>query len=303
MKFHGLGRGLESLIPRSTPESQQQNSANKNEEQPRQKESVFLIETDKIKENPLQPRRDFDETELKSLANSIREHGILQPIIVTKLEEENRSGIKVSYELIAGERRLKAAVIAGLDFVPVIIRKKTENKEKLELALVENIQRADLNGMERARSFERLAKEFNLTQVQIAEKMGCSRELIANTIRLLQLPIEIQKAIEAGKISEGHGRSILSVSDDNRRMALYNEILAKNLTVRAVESLSRQIMGVSKRININDLDPESKALESRLEDFLGTRVKLAKTGNQGRILIEFYSPEELNAILDKIFKL
>ncbi len=303
MKFHGLGRGLESLIPRSTPESRQQNSANKNEEQPRQKESVFLIETDKIKENPLQPRRDFDEAELKSLANSIREHGILQPIIVTKLEEENRSGIKVSYELIAGERRLKAAVIAGLDFVPVIIRKKTENKEKLELALVENIQRADLNGMERARSFERLAKEFNLTQIQIAEKMGCSRELIANTIRLLQLPIEIQKAIETGKISEGHGRSILSVSDDNRRMALYNEILTKNLTVRAVESLSRQIMGISKRVNKNDLDPESKVLESRLEDFLGTRVKLAKTGNQGRILIEFYSSEELNAILDKIFKL
>ena len=299
MKFSGLGRGLESLIPRSMP-NQQQNIAEKNAEQPRQKESVFLIEIDKIKENPLQPRRDFDNAELKSLADSIREHGILQPIIVTKLEEENQAGIKVSYELIAGERRLKAAALAGLDFIPVIIRKKTENKEKLELALVENIQRSDLNGMERARSFERLAKEFNLTHNQIAEKMGCSRELIANTIRLLQLPVEIQKAIEAGKISEGHGRSILSVSDDNRRMALYNDILTKNLTVRAVESLSRQIMGVSKRVKESALDPEFKVFESRLEDFLGTRVKLAKNGDKGNILIEFYSSEELNSIIDTI---
>ncbi|MDO8742961.1 MAG: ParB/RepB/Spo0J family partition protein [Candidatus Azambacteria bacterium] len=299
MKFHALGRGLESLIPKSASVNQNQNAKNQNSEQPRQKESIFLIEVDKIKENPLQPRRDFDEAELRSLADSIREHGILQPIIVTKLEKENQSGIKVSYELIAGERRLKAAAMAGLDFVPVIIRKKTENREKLELALVENIQRADLNGMERARSFERLANEFNLTHNQIAEKMGCSRELIANTIRLLQLPVEIQKAIEAGKISEGHGRGILAV-DDSKRFALYNEILAKNLTVRAVETLSRQIMGISKRVKHNVLDPEFKILESRLEDFLGTRVKLTKADEKGQILIEFYSSEELNSILEKI---
>lgn len=291
MKFSGLGRGLESLIPKSAPDKEIQH-----------KESVFLIEVDKIRENPLQPRRDFNETELKSLADSIREHGILQPLIVTKIEEEIPSGMKVSYELVAGERRLKAAEMSGLNFVPAIIRQKTEDKEKLELALVENIQRTDLNAIEKARGYERLAKEFGLMQKQIAEKVGQSRELIANTIRLLQLPIEIQKAIESGKISEGHGRAILTLDDNNQRQALFNEILTKNLSVRAVETLGRQIKGVSKRIKENTVDPETKVLESRLEDFLGTRVKLAKSGSRGRILIEFYSSEELNAILDKILK-
>ena len=302
MKFSGLGRGLESLIPKSAPLNQQQSARGRDDEKLREKESVFLIETDKIKENPFQPRRDFNEEELKSLADSIREHGILQPLIVTKIEEEIPSGIKVCYELISGERRLKAAGIAGLNFIPAIIRPKTEAKEKLELALVENIQRADLNAIEKARGYERLIKEFGLTQKQIGEKVGQSRELIANTIRLLQLPVEIQKAIEAGKISEGHGRAILALADDNQRLALFKEVLAKNLSVRAVEILGRQIKGVSRRINSGAIDPETKILESRLEDFLGTRVKLAKSGGRGRILIEFYSPEELNSILDKILK-
>jgi len=297
-KFSGLGKGLESLIPKTAPTK----SESVSQENLKAKESVFLIEVNKIRENPLQPRRDFNEIELKSLADSIREHGILQPLIVTKIEEEIPSGIKVSYELVAGERRLKAAGMSGLNFVPAIIRQKTEDKEKLELALVENIQRADLNAIEKARGYERLTKEFGLTQKQIAEKVGQSRELIANTIRLLQLPIEIQKAIEIGKISEGHGRAILTLSDDNQRLVLFNEILTKNFSVRAVETLGRQIKGVSKRIKENTVDPETKVWESRLEDFLGTRVKLAKSGNRGRILIEFYSSEELNAILDKILK-
>lgn len=258
------------------------------------------MEVDKIKPNPLQPRRDFDETELRSLADSISEHGILQPLIVTKVEEANSSGIKVSYELVAGERRLKAAKISGLNFVPVIIRKKTENKEKLELALVENIQRANLSPMERARSFDRLAKEFDLTHNQIAEKMGCSRELISNTIRLLQLPREVEKALEAGQISEGHARTLLALDTDAQKISLMKEILAKNLSVRAVESLGRQMKGVSKKIKDNVTDPEFKALESRLEDFLGTRVKLAKEGDLGKIYIEFYSSEELNSIINKI---
>ncbi len=301
MKLSGLGRGLEALIPRTTPLSRQQNATDKTE-RPRHKESIFLLEVDKIKENPLQPRRDFDEVEMRSLADSIREHGVLQPIIVTKIEEENPSGIKVSYELITGERRLKAAKMSGLDFVPAIIRKKTEDKERLEIALVENVQRADLNAIEKARSFERLTGEFGLTQKQVAERIGQSRELVANTIRLLQLPVEIMRAVEMGKISEGHARGILAVEDENQRMALYNEILAKNLTVRAVESLGRQMKGVSKRINSGTLDPELKVLESRLEDFLGTRVKLAKEEGKGSILIEFYSPEEFNSIIDKILK-
>lgn len=300
MRFTGLGKGLESLIPRGVSSSPQNN----NNEDVKIKESVFLIEIERIKENPYQPRRDFNQEELQSLAGSIREHGVLQPIIVTKTEEETSSGIKVFYELVAGERRLKASKMAGLDFIPAIIRRRTEGKQKLELALVENVQRQDLNALEKAKGYEKLIKEFGLTQKEVGERIGQSRELVANTIRLLNLPVEIQRAIESGKISEGHGRAILSISDDNRRLSFLNEIISKNLTVRAAESLGRQVKGVAKRVSKTYSDPQTKHLESQLEDFLGTRVKLAKSGsgNRGRILIEFYSPEELNAILEKILK-
>jgi len=297
MKLSGLGKGLESLIPKTMPVKSEAAVLG---DAPKTKESIFLIEVDKIKENPHQPRRDFDEIELQSLASSIREHGILQPLIISKFEDENPSGIKVFYELIAGERRLKAAKLAGFQFVPAIIKPKVEDRNKLELALIENIQRADLNAIEKARGYDELMKKFGLSQKETAFKVGQSRESVANTLRLLGLPIEIQKAIESGKISEGHGRAILAIENDNQQLALMNEIISKNLSVRAAESLGRQVKGVVKKIKENALDPESKALESRLEEFLGTRVKLAKSGNRGRILIEFYSPEELNAILDKI---
>lgn len=298
-KLSGLGRGLESLIPKTAPTKPEAAILS---DAPKPKESIFLIEVERLKENPYQPRRDFNKEELQSLTDSIREHGILQPLIVTKAEEETVSGIKVSYELVAGERRLKAAKMAGLNFVPAIIRSKTEEKQKLELALIENIQRADLNAVEKARGYQRLAKEFGLTQKEVALKIGQSRELVANTVRLLDLPMEIQKAIESGKISEGHGRAILTLNDNNQMIALLNEIMSKNLSVRAAESMGRQVKGTPKKIRENTSDPESKELESRLEEFFGTRVKLAKSGNHGRILIEFYSPEELNAILDKILK-
>ena len=297
MKLSGLGKGLESLIPKTMPVKSEAAVLG---DAPKTKESIFLIEVDKIKENPHQPRRDFDEIELQSLASSIREHGILQPLIISKFEDENPSGIKVFYELIAGERRLKAAKLAGFQFVPAIIKPKVEDRNKLELALIENIQRADLNAIEKARGYDELMKKFGLSQKETAFKVGQSRESVANTLRLLGLPIEIQKAIESGKISEGHGRAILAVENDNQQLALMNEIISKNLSVRAAESLGRQVKGVSKKIRKDETDPESRVLESRLEEFLGTRVKLAKSGNRGRILIEFYSPEELNAILDKI---
>lgn len=291
MKSSGLGRGLESLIPKETSAKPEKT-----------KESIFLIEVDRIKENPYQPRRDFNKEELQSLAGSIREHGILQPLIVTKTEEETASGIKVFYELVAGERRLKAAKMAGLEFIPAIIRPKTEEKQKLELALIENVQRQDLNPLEKAKGYEKLVKDFGLTQKEVSERVGESRETVANALRLLNLPVEIQKAIESGKISEGHGRAILAVELDHQKLAMFNEILGKNLSVRAAESLGRQIKGIFKRVRENALDAESKELESRLEEFFGTRVRLAKSGSHGRILIEFYSPEELNAILDKILK-
>ena len=310
--MRSLGRGLESLIPKNEkfrrPDEKSEVGIPTEASGLQQKdlpsgrqESVFLIEIDKIKENPYQPRRDFNEEDLKLLADSIREHGILQPLIVTKIEEEKPTGIKVFYELIAGERRLRAAKIAGLNFIPAMIRGKTEERNKLELALIENIQRADLNAMEKARGYERLSKEFNLTQREIADRVGQSREAVANSIRLLQLPVEVQRAIETDKISEGHGKAILAL-DNNQQSAFLNEIISKNLSVRAAESLSRQVKGVVKKVREGTLDPEAKEWESRLEEFLGTRVKLAKSGGRGNILIEFYSPEELNSILDKILR-
>lgn len=299
MKNYGLGRGLESLIPKTVPQKQ---AAIISDNNLKTKESVFLIEIDRVKENPYQPRRDFNRSELESLADSIREHGVLQPLIITKAEKETASGIMVSYELVAGERRLKAAKMAGLSFVPAIIRPKTEEKQKLELALIENIQRADLNAMEKSRGYEKLAKDFGLTQQEVSGRVGQSREAVANALRLLNLPVEVQKAIESGKISEGHGRAILALGSDHQRLAMLGEILGKNLTVRAAENLSRQIKGAAVKTGSDAENPEIRVLESRLEEFFGTRVKLAKSGRRGRILIEFYSPEELNAILDKILK-
>ncbi|KKS43765.1 MAG: Chromosome partitioning protein ParB, partial [Candidatus Azambacteria bacterium GW2011_GWB1_42_17] len=236
MKLSGLGKGLESLIPKTMPVKSEAAVLG---DAPKTKESIFLIEVDKIKENPHQPRRDFDEIELQSLASSIREHGILQPLIISKFEDENPSGIKVFYELIAGERRLKAAKLAGFQFVPAIIKPKVEDRNKLELALIENIQRADLNAIEKARGYDELMKKFGLSQKETAFKVGQSRESVANTLRLLGLSIEIQKAIESGKISEGHGRAILAIENDNQQLALMNEIISKNLSVRAAESLGR----------------------------------------------------------------
>ncbi|MBI2098833.1 ParB/RepB/Spo0J family partition protein [Candidatus Uhrbacteria bacterium] len=301
----GLGRGLESLIPKFSRGEFSHERENKSEESESKKgESVFLVETDKIKENSYQPRRVFDETELKSLSDSIREHGILQPLIVTKIEETSPLGTRVSYELIAGERRLKAARLAGLNLVPVIIRSQTGASRRLELALVENIQRADLNAIEKAKGYGRLVKEFGLTQKEVAEKTGQSREVVANALRLLALPVEIQEAVANGKISEGHGKVILSLEDENQKRALFGEILAKNLSVRAAESLVREFLKTSSPAGKRKsaADPLVREWETRLEEFFGTRVKVAKSGERGRILIEFYSPEELNAILDKILK-
>lgn len=302
MKFSGLGKGLESLIPKKTSIISQNGDQDAGDEKLRHKESIFLIEVDRIKGNPYQPRRDFNKEELQSLAESIREHGILQPLIVTKAEEETNLGIKVFYELVAGERRLKAAKMAGLSFIPAVIRQKTEEKQKLELALIENIQRSDLNAIEKAKGYEKLTKEFGLTQKEISGKMGQSREAITNTLRLLNLPVEIQRAIESGKISEGHGRTILAAPTDQQKWVMFNEIIGKNLSVRAAENLSRKIKGVARIIRGVTESPEVKFLESRLEDFFGTKVKLTKSGRRGHILIEFYSPEELNTILGKILK-
>ena len=260
---------------------------------------VFQIETDKIAPNPHQPRRDFDAQSLQELANSVREFGVIQPLIVTKIERESSRGWDVSYELVAGERRLMASKIAGLRTVPAVIRQVPQDHEKLELAITENVQRANLNPIEFARAIARLQEEFKLTQREIATRLGKSREAVANSVRLLSLPSEIQEAVSAGKVSESQARLLLSVDDVAQREKLFQEITAGNLTVREISSRVRQWKGKPELETRKAIDPELLALKEELESALGAPVEIRKEGSGGKLTINFYSKEELEGILAK----
>lgn len=261
-------------------------------------QSVFFIELDKIKPNPQQPRKEFDEVKLLELADSIRQYGVLQPLMVVRREEETPSGIAAHYELIAGERRLRAARLAGLRDVPVLIREEPPEKVKLEMALVENLQREDLNPLDRAEAFRRLAEEFLLPHKEIGEKVGRSREYVANSIRLLTLPSEVQDAVRSSKIFEGHARPLLMLSSrPEEQKVLFDDIVARNLSVREAERVSRRI--VSNRPPTLVLDPWVSALEEKLSQSLGTRVSIEKKGAGGKISIDFFSDDDLHTLLAK----
>ena len=275
--------------------------------------SVFYLEVEKIKPNPFQPRRDFNQEYLDELANSIREYGILEPLIVTRKEVETASGHDVNYELLAGERRLLAAKIVGLSTVPALIKDNVQDREKLEIAIIENVQREDLNPVERARAFAQLADKFGLSQREVAFRVGKSREAVANAMRLLQLPFEIQKALEERRITEGHARVILSVASPDKQRLLLARILANAMTVRQTELAAKQIMKQDMYQAMDalqpaaleqneDADPQLQELGSKLEEVLNTRVLVRKRGPKGVIAINFNSPEELGAIIQKILK-
>jgi len=237
-------------------------------------EKIFYIETEKIKPNSQQPRKTFSEETIKELADSIREYGILEPLVVTRTEKDTMTGAEVEYELIAGERRLKAAKSLDLPTVPVIIRKPIEEQKKLELALIENIQREDLTPIAKARAFARLINEFGLTQQSLAERIGKSRESIANALRLLQLSQETQNALEQGRINEGHARAILLFNNSEKRRAFLREILAKNLSGRETLELAQHYLNLNKRQDSParrrnlSLDPQDLELKEKLEDLL-----------------------------------
>lgn len=324
-----LGKGLESLIPPQEP-NQSSNQPQKDwgageralSEPPtsgdpttptseavqqfeQTREVVFQIEADKIRPNPHQPRRNFDEGSLRELADSIREFGIIQPLVVSKIEEEKEDGRIVYYQLLVGERRLLAAKMLGLSTVPVIVKDVPPNQEKLELAIVENIQRADLNPIELARAIAKLQEEFRLTQREIASRLGKSRESIANNVRLLTLPSAMQEAVASKRVNESQARLLLAVSDSASRERLFEEILKDNLTVREVSRRVRQIKapvadapGASGEL----INPEILALKEELESLLGAPVKLKNNGGRGQLAIKFYSEDELRTILDKIIR-
>lgn len=267
-------------------------------QEPTRYDSVFWVETERVKPNPYQPRKEFDEDRLKSLAESIRQYGILQPLTVTRTEvEKPGGGIQSEYELIAGERRLRAARLIGLREVPVVIRHGEESgKVKLELAIIENLQREDLNAIDRAKALAQLAEEFGLSHAEIGVKIGKSREYVSNSIRLLALPEEIQQAVVGKEISEGHARALLMLNDRPEEMkTLFKDMVLRKTSVRMAEQLARRI--ATDKIRKHDKTPEMMELEKSLTETLGTRVVIENRPQGGRLLIEFFSPEDLTAII------
>jgi len=264
--------------------------------------SIFWVDLEKIKPNPFQPRREFDEDRLRDLADSIRQYGVLQPLVVSREEiQKEDGGLLVEYELIAGERRLRASKLAGMEQVPVIIRVGDNSMAKLELAIIENLQREDLNAVERARAFMRLTDEFKFTHVQIGNKVGKSREYVSNTLRLLALPQEILDALSAKKISEGHTRPILMLTDrPEEQMVLFKEIVFKKMTVRDAEKAARKIAFDRVRKKEYLMDPEIAEMEEKLQESLGTRVHIEKKENGGYITIDFFTNDDLHTILNLI---
>jgi ParB family chromosome partitioning protein len=274
---HGLGKGLDALFDFSEEEEK----------------NITTISIDDISRDPKQPRKVFDREEMESLAQSIVQNGIIQPIIVRKSE--------IGYTIVAGERRFRAAKLAGLKEIPIIV-KELSDLQVLEISLVENVQRKDLNAIEEANAYRRLADEFNLTQEKIAESIGKSRVAITNKIRLLGLDEKIQQLIIADKLSEGHGRAILSVEDPERRMLLAESAIKNGLSVREVEKLAKKKHKEPQKEKKSEYEEEFKRVENDLAKKLGTKVNISRNANKGRIVIEYYSMEGLNRIIDLIKK-
>lgn len=282
-KKSGLGRGLDALIPgwEETPIAGPG-------------DKVVQVPVAAISPNPHQPRKQFDDEALEDLASSIREHGIIQPLILILAQDANH------YTLIAGERRLRAAKIAGLSEVPAIIRSATE-QQQLEFAIIENVQREDLNPLERARAYQNLLEGFSLTHDEIARRVGKSRVTVTNTLRLLNLPVIAQKALMNSEISEGHARALLGLPNDRAIETALETVVSLNLNVRQAEALVSKLVGKAPRpLSPTPRSPEVEDLENKLRQFFHTKVSLNKGTRGGTISIAFYSDEELNAILDSL---
>ena len=268
-----------------------------------QNDSIFWIELEKIKPNPFQPRREFDHQKLNSLADSIRQYGLLQPVTVTRIEKKKEDGgLFAEYELIAGERRLRASKIAGLFQIPAIIRSEEDDDGlKLELAIIENLQREDLNPIDRAKAFEQLIKEFNLRHVDVAKKVGKSRVYVTNTLRLLELPEEMMQAVADGRIREGHTRPILMLRDRPQEQAtLFKEVIYKKLSVRDTEAIARRIAYDKVRKKDLAVDPELVDFEERLAESLGTRVQIERKEVGGKVIIDFFTNDDIKKIIDTL---
>lgn len=266
-------------------------------------DSIFWVEIEKVHPNPFQPRKEFEENKLRDLADSIRQYGILQPMVVTRKEVvKEDGGLTTEYELISGERRLRASKIAGLSQVPVLIRDQEESDQlKLELAIIENLQREDLNAVDRAKAFQRLVEEFHFKHSQIAQKVGKSREYVSNSLRILLLPESMLQALAEGKISEGHTRPLLMLEDRKEEQeVLFKEMLFRKMSVREAELNARKIAVERVRKVERMPDPEITELEEKLAETLGARVHIERNNTGGKIMIDFFSTDDLRSILEAV---
>jgi ParB family chromosome partitioning protein len=276
MERRALGKGLSALIPEKASEHE---------------DKIIYVQSELIKPNPFQPREDFDPQSLEELTQSIKEKGVIQPILVRRKGE--------FYELIAGERRLRASRALGIKEIPVLV-KDVEDKDSLELSLIENIQRQNLNPIEEARAYQFLIDKFKVTQEKISEVLGKARASVANTLRLLRLPQEIQGELKRGRISFAHARALLEVEDANQQRRLAQEIIAKGLTVKELESLIKMHRPkiAKRKIGQGNREPHIVVLEEELQHILATKVRISKRKKRGHISIEFYSEEDLGRILN-----
>ncbi len=278
MERKALGKGISALIPEKESERQ---------------DKIIYVQTDQIKPNPFQPREDFNSQSLEELTQSIKEKGVIQPVLVRRKGD--------NYELIAGERRLRAIQSLGIKEIPVMV-KDVEDEDSLELSLIENIQRQDLNPIEEARAYQYLIDKFQITQERMSEVLGKARVTITNTLRLLKLPQEIQEEIKKGRISFAHGRALLEIDDANQQRRLAQEIILKSLSVRELENLVKRYRPKTTRTlpKTAPRDIYLAVMEEELQRILATKVRIIKNKKRGQIVIEFYSQEDLERIADKL---
>ncbi len=279
MEKRALGKGISALIPERVPE---------------QGDKISVLKLDMIKPSTLQPREDFDEQALEELTSSIKQKGIIQPLVVRRKGD--------FYELIAGERRFRAACALQLNEVPVVIKEIVNDQEALEISLIENIQRQDLNPIEEARAYQYLMDKFQINQEQLGALLGKARVTVANSVRLLGLPAEIQEEIKKGRMSFAHGRSLLEIDDVNRQRKLAQEVISQGLSVRELENLVKMYRPRARRIAQSQRQPYLSVMEEELQHALATKVRISMRKKRGHIRIEFYSPEDLGRIRNIIKK-